>query len=374
MKKNRRLSWVMVLVVCVAMICLNFATSVSQAQGSEKLVIRFATDHSATQASAYAEMDVLGKAIKERIPGAQFRTYFGSSLYKPVETMNQLTLGNLEMGTVDSDGAAWDPWCYIWSQPMVLTTFGAHVEYPTTSVANMFVERMAKKGIKVMGWEMESTYGGIACSKRLLTLGDLKGKKIRISAALTQGPLVESWGASPVSLAWGDVPNALQSGVVDGVITSVGGWRSIKEMAPYYTVFGVGGVFTDFYMIMVSEKWWNSLDEAHQDALREAINYHCAEFPKIQYAEDQLGYKELGTKDPSKPGIYLATPEQVAPLKEAVGTSIVDSLVKALGEDARPWIQAFNDEGAELVNKWPIGSHPVEKTNPEDYRKLIRMD
>lgn len=339
----------------------------------EELVIRYATDHSATQASAYAELDVLAPKLEELIPNAKVQIYQASSLYKPIESLNQLAAGNLEMTAVDSDGAGWDPWCNIFAQPMALTTVGAHMEYKNTSVAKAIEERMLPKGIRILGWMCESMLGGIGSTGRLLTVNDIKGKKLRISAALTQGPMVEAWGGSPVTMAWGDVPSALQTGVVDGVITSVGGFKNVKDLSPYYTVFGMGGVFTDFYMCAVSDKWWNTLSADTQGKIKEAFAYWLDEFYKMQYAEDMLGYEQFGTTDPTKPGIYIATAAEVAPLKAAVGTAIIDALVKELGADAKPLIEAFNTEGAALVAKYPTGTHPVEKINPDDYKAILRV-
>lgn len=339
----------------------------------EEMVIRYSTDHSATQASAYGELDVLKPKLEELFPNAQVQIYQASSLYKPIETMNQLAVGNLEMGAVDSDGAGWDPWCNIWAQPMVLSTVGAHMEYTNTEFAAFMEERMLDKGIRVLGWMCESMLGGVGSSERLLTLDDMKGKKIRISAALTQAPMVESWGGNPVAMAWGDVPSALQTGVIDGVITSVGGFKNVRDLCPYYTVFGMGGVFTDFYMCMASDVWWQTLSSDAQDKMQEAVDYWLEEFYKMQYAEDQLGYMEFGTTDPSKPGIYLATPEEIAPLKQAVGTSIMDNLTAELGADAKSTIEMFNTEGEALVKQWPNGTHPVEKIDPNDYKEILHV-
>jgi len=344
------------------------------APSAEGMVIRWCTDHSAAQASGVAEIEVLGPMLEKLLPGSEFQSYHSSSLYKPAETMNQLVLGNLEMGAEDADAAGWDPWCNIWAQPMLLTTVGAHMEFRTTALAKALEEHMADKGIKVLGWECESMLGGCGASERLLTLDDLKGKKIRISATLTQAPMVEAFGGSPVSLAWGDVPSAVQTGVIDAVITSVGGFRQIKDLAPYYTVFGMGGVFTDFYMVMASGKWFDSLEPAHQDAVVEAVDYFLDEFYKMQYAEDILGAAAFGTDDPSKPGIYIATPEEVAPIQAAVGTAIADNLKKELPADTHALIDEYFKEAAELVAKWPPGSHPVEKIDPEDYREMLGLE
>ncbi len=339
----------------------------------EELVLRYSVDHSATQASAFSEEDVLKVKLEELIPNAKVQLYTASSLYKPIETLNQLASGNLEMGSIDSDGAGWDPWINIYAQPMALTTVGAHLEFRNSETAKAFEERMLARGVRVLGWMPESMLGGNAAATRQLSLDDMKGKKIRISAVLTQGPLITSLGANPVAMAFGDVPSALQTGVVDGCLTSVGGFKNIKDLAPYYTCYGMGGVTTDFYMCSVSEKWYQGLDKDLQGKIAEAFTYWTDEFCYWQYAEDTLGYQQFGTTDPSQPGIYIATAEEIAPVKAAVGNSIMDALLAELGEDARWLLELHAKDAAALNARWPMGSHPVEGMSFDGWDKKLRM-
>ena len=79
----------------------------------------------------------------------------------------------------------------------------------------------------------------------------MKDRKIRTFAAGVN-PTVSSWGASPVVMSFGDVPSALESGVIDGVITSIGGWRAITEQTPFYTIAGISTVAFDTYWVGAS--------------------------------------------------------------------------------------------------------------------------
>ena len=45
------------------------------------------------------------------------------------------------------------------------------------------------------------------------------------------------------------MPTALESGVIDGVMTSIGGWLGVREQSPYYTTGGAGVFTGDYYMI-----------------------------------------------------------------------------------------------------------------------------
>ncbi|MCK9356642.1 MAG: hypothetical protein M0R22_05810 [Dehalococcoidia bacterium] len=344
------------------------------AKAPKELVIRYSTDHGSVQASAYGESEVMAPKIEELIPGSKVQVYQGGALYKPIEAMNQLVAGNLELAGVDSDGGGWDPYCNIWAIPMVLTTVGAHAEYPNGTVAKALEERMLGKGVRILGWMIESMVGGAMAPERYLEPEDFAGKKVRMSATLTQGPLIEALGGSPMSISGADFASALQTGVVDVGLSTVGGWNQVRDFAPNYTIFGAGGVFTDFYMVATSEKWYSQQSKDVQAKLAEAIEYYCDEFKRMQYSEDMLAYKQYGTQDPSQPGMYWASAAEVQAMKDAIGTAIMDNVLSKLDPAAKTLIDAFVAEGEALVAKYPKGTHPLEKTDIESYRTAVHMD
>jgi TRAP-type C4-dicarboxylate transport system substrate-binding protein len=373
MRRLDKMTRKVVSIVLLAVLALSAALSGCAPAAQEELVIRYSTDHGSVQASAYGESEVLAPKLEELIPNAKVQVYQGGALYQPIEAMNQLVAGNLEMAGVDSDGAGWDPYCNIWAIPMVLSTVGAHAEYKNTTVAKAMEERMLGKGVRVMGWMLESMVGGAMAPTRYLAPGDFTGKKVRMSATLTQGPLIAALGASPMSISGADFASALQTGVVDCGLSTVGGYNQVRDFAPYYTIFGAGGVFSDFYMVAVSELWYQSLTAETQALLAEGVDYFLDEFYKMQYSEDMLAYQRYGTMDPSQPGMYWASAAEIQAVKDVVGTAIMDNILNQLGEEARPLIEAFVAEGEALVAQYPAGTHPLEQTDIESYRAAVHM-
>ena len=84
--------------------------------------------------------------------------------------------------------------------------------------------------------------------------------------ANNENPVLESWKANPVVMAFGEVPTALESGVIDGLMTSIGGWLSVRQQAPYYTTGGAGVFTGDYYMVSASRRWWDRLTPATRRA------------------------------------------------------------------------------------------------------------
>ena len=60
---------------------------------------------------------------------------------------------------------------------------------------------------------------GVGGKKRYVKPEDFVGRKVR-SMGPAENPVLESWKASPVVMAFGEVPTALESGVIDGLMTA----------------------------------------------------------------------------------------------------------------------------------------------------------
>lgn len=361
-----------ILFVMLVVILLGSWIYPAAAQTSKKLTIRIVSDTSPPPQPIAISMNWFRDKIQERIPGSEVRTYFAGALYAMSDAMSALQAGNLEISVGQpSKVAGFDPWLNIATQPMVITSIGAIQHFPETEVAKALTERLSKKGILVMGWADISHYMGVAAKRRILAPADIKGLKIRVLAPLTQGPTLKAWGASSVAMAWGDVPSAIQSGVIDGAITSTNGFAVLREQTPYYTVISVGGMALDFYFLGFSKKWWEGLSPEHQKIVKDTLNEMILYQQKLQWCSDNLIAEEFAARDPKKPGFYNLKPEQVEVFKNALGTKVAEALIEKLGDESKPLIYKFQEEGNKLVAKYPVGSAPVESIDCAPYKKLV---
>ncbi|MDA9314493.1 hypothetical protein N9Q79_01855, partial [Alphaproteobacteria bacterium] len=143
---------------------------------------------------------------------------------------------------------------------------------------------------------------------------------------------------------------ALESGVIDGVITSIGGWRAITEQTPYYTVAGISTVAFDTYWVGASSKWMSKYNKTTQNKIRSLVNDTIAYQNKLNWCNDQFAINKYKTKDPSKPGIYQASAAEAAPLQKAIGTNVADFQTKpTLG-----WTVILRMERPHLLNLVPV--------------------
>ena len=193
-----------------------------------------------------------------------------------------------------------------------------------------FMAQLESKGIKRISW-ITSGARSLFTQKAVNTPADLKGQKIRVMASPVMINTMKALGANGVPVAWGELYNALQTGVVDGAENNPPSLISMKfyEVSKYFTL--------DEHMripdvIIVSTKVYNKLTKSQQAAIdRAAIEathfMRGAWLVSRQTSLNQLKGKMAGIIEPDK-----------QPFIDAVA-DLVSSEAKRLGvEDTVNWI------------------------------------
>ncbi len=344
--------------------CLGMTTSAYAQDKPQKVVLRFAADFPPPPHPAGLAMKYFGDRLPEVIPGSEARLYFAGALYTIPEAFEAMRAGNLEMTWMQMGKAApVDPWMMTVVGPGILTTVGAVDSIEKTKTFQMLTERLAKNQlIKVFGAGHMSFGMGVGGKKRYLKPEDFTGTKVR-SMGPAENPVLESWKANPVVMGFGEVPSALESGVIDGLMTSIGGWLSVRQQAPFYTTGGAGVFTGDYYMISASRKWWDKLTPATRGALEKLIAETIQVQKELNWCVDKLTYEKYGTKDPSKPGVYWMTPQEVSALTGALGDGPMKWVKSKTPQAANQWVDTFRKEGETLSKQNPPGSSWIEKVD-----------
>lgn len=116
-------------------------------------------------------------------------------------------------------------------------------------------------GLKILGlWSFQAQL--LYCTKEIDSLADLKGRKVRTGGA-AQAAFIEYFGGSGVNMAFGEVQQGLQNGVVDCAITGALGGYSAKwyEAAKYLYALPINWASS---ISAVNLKRWNALDSRVQ--------------------------------------------------------------------------------------------------------------
>lgn len=335
------------------------------AEKLQPLNIRLASDLVGPPHPAGITMQYMKESLPKVIPGSKLRIYYAGSLYNIPEAVEAMSQGNLEMTWGQfGKSAQIEPYMSVVNGPMLLTTPGAMNKLESFKTYKFLKERMAKAHeVELIGAAHLSMYMGFGARERILD--DFKGKKIR-SMGPAENAALKNWNANPVTMAFGDVPPALETKVIDGLLTSLGGFNVVKNQAPYFTVAGINGVVGDYYWIGASKKWLGKLNKTTRTKFSKWMTEEIIPLQKkLNWCNDKRVLDLYGTKDPSKPGIYVLPAKQQASLAKKLGTATSDWIKSKTPSDADKWVDTFAAESKAAVKANPTGSDALEKTDCE---------
>lgn len=306
--------------------------------------------------------------IEERIPGSEVRLYFAGSLYSTnADALEAAALGNVEIvnGQYGKD-VPFERGAAIFVQPAALTTVGAIANIYDTEHMAILRERMAERGITTVANASTTFYIGYAgrCPHPS-TPADLAGLNIRSFDAISEPVIFGKWGANAISMSFADVPSALETGVLDGALTSVGGWGGIREQVPCYTAFGIGALGQDAYAYHASSVWLESLNDATRQVVIDTIRETADMSRLFTWCVDQKAINEFGTDDVNEPGMLIHPPEVVDLFygRDLLGDDVTNAIAAALDDDIAPMVQSWFEEAQALSAAHPPGSHEIEHTD-----------
>jgi C4-dicarboxylate-binding protein DctP len=348
--------------------------SISVASAVEPVKLRWASDHTGPPHPAGIAEVYFAEQVEKRIPGSKVQIFWAKSLYTIPQGVKALTQGNLEMITGQfGKTSSVEPLANVLLGAGKLSTVGAIDGIDSTKTFSDLVAHFDKAhDITIFGAGHLSMYMGAGAVKsRLIGPADFVGKKMR-SMGPAENALLSALGANPQAMAFGDVPPALQTGVIDGLLTSLGGFNATKEQAPYFTVAGLNGIVGDYYWFGASNRWWTKLSQEQRDVLTDIIKNDFMPFQRVMnYCNDKRTLAKFQTTDKSAPGVYIMTQAEAAVIKK-VENGATDAWIKTKVNDAGDkLVDQFTIEAEALVKANPPGSHALEKTDCSKYEKYF---
>ncbi len=149
--------------------------------------------------------------------------------------------------------------------------------FAESDLANEFLSESSENGSGVKGlFYGEEGFRHFFTAAEISDMEDLAGMKLRVSNDPVMNGLVESLGASPTVVAFGELYSALQTGVVDGAEQPIANYKSnaFPEVANNIILDGhtLGAI-----QIVITDDAWASLTEEQQGWIIEAGKYAQAQ-------------------------------------------------------------------------------------------------
>ena len=143
-------------------------------------------------------------------------------------------------------------------------------KFATSDLAQEFLLEPEENGSKVRGlFYGEEGFRHFFTRSEITDISSLKGMKIRVSNDPVMNGLVEGLGASATVVSFGELYQALQTGVVDAAEQPIANYKAngFQEVAPYMILDGhtLGAI-----QVIITDAAWNKLSEEQQQILVEA--------------------------------------------------------------------------------------------------------
>jgi TRAP-type mannitol/chloroaromatic compound transport system substrate-binding protein len=201
--------------------------------------------------------------------------YDGGSLVPAGEVF-----GAVESGTIQAGG----DWPGYWAgrdsafSPLATTAslFNA-IDYvnwiQSWGGAELYNEIYGKFGMVYLPYGVTNNESGFRTNVPITSLADLQGKRLRLSG-LEQGRLLEQLGGSQVSMAGGEIYQALERGVIDGAEFSTpnvdwsGGFQQVTK---YWATPG-WHQSASMFGVMINKQAWDALSPETQEKLKIAAD------------------------------------------------------------------------------------------------------
>jgi len=113
-------------------------------------------------------------------------------------------------------------------------------------------------------------------NKKIESLEDLKGLKVRTPESELYLSTWKALGAAPLAMSWSEVYSSLQTKVIDGAEPPIGTFydSGFGEVCSYFAYINY---LYDPILLGVNQEWFNSLTAEYQDAIVRAANEAVAE-------------------------------------------------------------------------------------------------
>ncbi|WP_457324215.1 DctP family TRAP transporter solute-binding subunit, partial [Roseateles sp. P5_E11] len=179
--------------------------------------------------------------------------------------------------------------------------------------ADLF-KKLEPKGIKGLAY-WDNGFHIMSANKPLHNVADFKGMKMRIQSSKVLDAQMRALGAIPQVMAFSELYQALQTGVVDGTegVPSNFYTQKIFEVQKHMTMSNHGHLA---YAVIVNKKFWDGLPAdirtQLEAAIKEATTYANA------IASTENGRALEGIKASGKVTIYTPTPAETNEWKKAL--------------------------------------------------------
>ena len=257
------------------------------------------------------------KLAEERTKGrVKVEVYPNSQLYKDGEEMEALQLGSVQMlaPSVAKFGPLGAREFEVFDLPYIFDSFAELHKVTDGPVGKKLFKKLETKNITGLAF-WDNGFKDFSANRALKVPGDVKGLKMRIQSSNVLDAEIRALGGLPQKMAFSEVYQGLQTGVVDGTENPPSNFYTQKmhEVQKFLTLTDHGVIE---YAVIVNKPFWDGLPADIRTTLEGAMK------DATKYAND-IAKKENddaleGVRKSGKTEVITLTPAQKAEWKKAL--------------------------------------------------------
>ena len=270
----------------------------------------------------------------------KIEVYANSSLYKDKEEMEALQLGAVQMlaPSLAKFGPLGAKEFEVFDLPFIFHDYNELHKVTKGTAGQKLLSKLEPMGIKGLAY-WDNGFKSFSANTPIKTPDDLKAKKLRIQSSKVLEEQMRALKAIPQTMAFSEVYQALQTGVVDGTENPVSNFYTQKmhEVQKYMVVTDHGYLG---YAVIVNKKFWEGLPAEVRSQLETAMGEATDFANKI--AKEKNDQDLEGVKASGKTQVTVLTPDERAVWRKAlipvhdkmadrIGKETIDAVYQAVG-------------------------------------------
>jgi C4-dicarboxylate-binding protein DctP len=277
------------------------------------------------------------KATNGRV---KVEVYPNSQLYKDKEELEALQLGAVQMlaPSLAKFGPLGVKEFEAFDLPYIFPSKTALYNVTEGEIGKGLMKKLEPKGITGLAF-WDNGFKVMSANRPLHSVADFKGLKMRIQSSKVLDAQMRALGANPQVLAFSEVYQALQTGVVDGTENPPSNMYTQKmhEVQKHVTVSNHGYLG---YAVIVNKKFWDGLPPDIRTALDKAMKDATTFEKAIAQRDNDLALEAI--KKTGKTEVYTPSVKEQAEWRKAL-LPVQKDMEGRIGKDL---ISAINKEAA----------------------------
>lgn len=282
------------------------------------------------------------KELAEQRTGGkvQVQVYPNSQLYKDKEELEALQLGAVQMlaPSLAKFGPLGVKEFEVFDLPFILPGKEALRRVTDGPVGKSLLDKLGSKGITGLAY-WDNGFKIMSANQPLKVPADFRGLKMRIQSSKVLDAQMRALGSLPQVMAFSEVYQALQTGVVDGTENPPSNMYTQKmhEVQKHATLSNHGYLG---YAVIVNKRFWDGLPADVRSQLEDAMKDATVYANDIAQAENDAALDAM--KASGKTEFHTLTTEERDAWLKALAP-VREDMVSRVGKDL---IEQFEKEGA----------------------------